>query len=90
MKTPCAANLHNVVTVSQQRLGKRVARLSTVRMSEIMRQRYVSAIVVAIAVEDQVTRLANLREFTGGAEMTSDDHIACYHDHYERASPECV
>jgi mRNA-degrading endonuclease toxin of MazEF toxin-antitoxin module len=35
MKTACAANLHNVVTVSQQRLGKRVARLTDVRMSEI-------------------------------------------------------
>jgi mRNA interferase MazF len=35
MKTPCAANLHNVVTVSQQRLGKRVARLSNSRMIEI-------------------------------------------------------
>ena len=35
MKTPCAANLHNVVTVSQQRLGRRVARLSNARMGEI-------------------------------------------------------
>jgi mRNA interferase MazF len=35
MKTRCAANLHNVVTVSQQRLGKRVARLSNTRMGEI-------------------------------------------------------
>ena len=35
MKTPCVANLHNVVTVSQQRLGKRMARLSNVRMAEI-------------------------------------------------------
>ena len=25
MKAPCAVNLHNTVTVSQQRLGKRVA-----------------------------------------------------------------
>src|ERR1700680_2678710 len=35
MKTACAANLHNVVTVSQQRLGRRVARLSSIRMGEI-------------------------------------------------------
>jgi mRNA interferase MazF len=35
MKKPCAVNLHNMVTVSQQRLGKRVARLSSVRMGEI-------------------------------------------------------
>ena len=28
MKSACAVNLHNAVTVSQQRLGKRVAQLS--------------------------------------------------------------
>ena len=35
MKKPCVANLHNVVTVSQRRLGKRVAHLSNIRMGEI-------------------------------------------------------
>ena len=35
MKAACAVNLHNVVTVSQARLGKRVARLSAVRMEQI-------------------------------------------------------
>jgi mRNA interferase MazF len=35
MKTPCAVNLHNPVTVAQRRLGKRVARLSHLRMNEI-------------------------------------------------------
>jgi mRNA interferase MazF len=35
MKAPCAVNLHNAVTVSQDRLGKRVAHLSFLRMSEI-------------------------------------------------------
>ena len=35
MKHRCAVNLHNVVTVSQQRLGKRVASLSEQRMQEI-------------------------------------------------------
>ena len=35
MKTPCAVNLHNAVTVSQQRLGKRLAQLSRSRMNEI-------------------------------------------------------
>jgi mRNA interferase MazF len=35
MKTRCAVNLHNAVTVSQQRLGRQVARLSSFRMSEI-------------------------------------------------------
>lgn len=35
MNAPCAVNLHNAVTVSQQRLGKRVARLSSTRMQEI-------------------------------------------------------
>jgi mRNA interferase MazF len=35
MKTSCAVNLHNAVTVSQQHLGKRVAKLSSLRMSQI-------------------------------------------------------
>ena len=35
MKTVCAVNLHNAVSVSQARLGKRVARLSPLRMSQI-------------------------------------------------------
>ena len=35
MKSRCAVNLHNAVTVSQQHLGKRVARLGPGRMSEI-------------------------------------------------------
>ena len=35
MKTACAVNLHNAVTVSQDRLGKRVAHLSSARMHEI-------------------------------------------------------
>lgn len=37
MKKPCAVNLHNALTVSQQRLGKRVAQLGAVRMKEICR-----------------------------------------------------
>jgi mRNA interferase MazF len=35
MKAPCAVNLHNAITVSQDRLGKRVAHLSSLRMNEI-------------------------------------------------------
>ena len=35
MKTPCAVNLHNAVTVSQERLGRRVAQLRSSRMDEI-------------------------------------------------------
>lgn len=35
VKSPCAVNLHNAVTVSQQRLGKRVAQLAPRRMREI-------------------------------------------------------
>ena len=35
MKTICAVNLHNAITVSQQRLGKRVAQLGPRRMREI-------------------------------------------------------
>lgn len=35
MKAPCAVNLHNSVTVTQERLGRRVAQLSPARMREI-------------------------------------------------------
>jgi mRNA interferase MazF len=35
MKAPCAVNLHNAVTISQDRLGRRVAQLSSLRMGEI-------------------------------------------------------
>ena len=35
MKSPCAVNLHNAVTVSQRRLGRRVAQLSAPRMNEV-------------------------------------------------------
>lgn len=35
MKTTCAVNLHNVVTVSQHRLGRRVAQLSSLRMNDV-------------------------------------------------------
>lgn len=35
MKGRCAINLHNAVTVSQRRLGKRVSRLSARRMEEV-------------------------------------------------------
>lgn len=35
MKAPCAINLHNATTVSQERLGRRVAQLSARRMDEI-------------------------------------------------------
>jgi len=35
MKDRCAINLHNTVTVSQERLGKRVAGLSDQRMQEV-------------------------------------------------------
>ena len=32
---PCVANLHNVMTVSQQALGRRLARLSPQRMRQV-------------------------------------------------------
>jgi len=35
MQVPCAVNLHNTITVAQDRLGKRVNRLSALRMKEI-------------------------------------------------------
>jgi mRNA interferase MazF len=35
MKGPCAVNLHNLITVSMDRLGRRVGRLHPERMKEI-------------------------------------------------------
>ena len=35
MKQPCAVNLHNVMTVSQVNLGRRVAELSPPRMRQV-------------------------------------------------------
>ncbi len=35
MKAPCAVNLHNSVTVSKERLGKRIASLSDERMEQV-------------------------------------------------------
>lgn len=35
MRQPCAANLHNVVTVSGESLGRRLAQLSPRRMREV-------------------------------------------------------
>ena len=35
MRAPCAVNVHNTITVTQDRLGKRVGRLNAIRMKEI-------------------------------------------------------
>jgi mRNA interferase MazF len=35
VKAPCAVNLHNAVTISRNRLGRRVAQLSSSRMREV-------------------------------------------------------
>jgi mRNA-degrading endonuclease toxin of MazEF toxin-antitoxin module len=35
MKQPCAINLHNLVTVEKDNLGRRLAQLSDARMSEV-------------------------------------------------------
>jgi mRNA interferase MazF len=35
MKSACAVNLHNLLTVSQSRLGRRLAGLSVARMHEV-------------------------------------------------------
>jgi mRNA interferase MazF len=35
MKSTCAINLHNVITVSQDRLGKRVTHLNSFRLNEV-------------------------------------------------------
>jgi mRNA interferase MazF len=35
LRQPCVANLHNVMTVSQQGLGRRLAQLSQQRMRDV-------------------------------------------------------
>jgi len=35
MKQRCAINLHNAITVSQQRLGRRIAHLSPLQMTQL-------------------------------------------------------
>ena len=35
MKTPCAINLHNAVTVPQHRLGRRIAKVSLEKMEQV-------------------------------------------------------
>ncbi|MFZ1939596.1 MAG: type II toxin-antitoxin system PemK/MazF family toxin [Terracidiphilus sp.] len=35
MKASCAVNLHNAITISQDRLGKRVTQLNSSRMNEV-------------------------------------------------------
>ena len=35
MKAPCAVKLHHAVSVAQNRLGRRVVQLSSLRMAEI-------------------------------------------------------
>ena len=35
MKASCAVNLHNLITIPQDRLGKRVTRLSPLRLREV-------------------------------------------------------
>ena len=35
MEKPCAVNLHNVVTVGQQGLGRRVTQLSSSQMRQV-------------------------------------------------------
>ena len=37
MKQPCAVNLHNVVTVAKDRIGRRTAQLGDERMREVCR-----------------------------------------------------
>lgn len=37
MKGPCAINLHNLITISKSRLGRRVAAISAERQQEVCR-----------------------------------------------------
>lgn len=47
MRKPCAANLHNVITVSQQVLGRRLTELSPRRMREVC-----AALAFALGCDD--------------------------------------
>ena len=47
MKRPCAVNLHNVVTVSKDGLGRRLAQLGRGRMSEVC-----AALAFSLGCED--------------------------------------
>lgn len=35
LKQPCAVNLHNVITVSQERVGRRICQLPDTRMDDV-------------------------------------------------------
>lgn len=35
MKSPCAVNLHNAITVSQSRLGRRLVQLNAAKMNQV-------------------------------------------------------
>ena len=37
MKSPCAANFHNIMTVPKEKLGKRIGQLSPQRLQELCR-----------------------------------------------------
>jgi hypothetical protein len=51
MKSPRALNLHNTVTVSQKRMGKRVAQLSPARMNEVCAAlRFFSGVAIQTSV----------------------------------------
>jgi mRNA interferase MazF len=50
MRQPCAVNLHNLVTVSKKRVGRRLAHLSPERMREVCR-----AIAFALGCEERGT-----------------------------------
>ena len=57
MKQPCAVNLHNLVTVSQQSLGPRLARLGVERMREVC-----CALAFALDCESGSPRVSRKRE----------------------------
>jgi len=47
MRQPCAANLHNVMTVNQQTLGRRLTELTPGRMREVC-----AALAFALGCDD--------------------------------------
>jgi mRNA interferase MazF len=54
MKARCAVNLHNAVTISQEKLGRRVAKLDAARMAEIC-----AALAFSLGCGPDEHRLAN-------------------------------
>lgn len=68
MKAPCTVNLHNAVTVSQARLGRRVAQLGSARMDEIC-----AALRFSLGCDGSAYESAEAAEIIGAARNAPKD-----------------